>query len=275
MKNIIRPIILLTALSVIFAACEKTDTTPTPVNGGGESVIKKERTIIYTVGNNENRQNLETEAEWDRLLDQLCDQTLTGNEVTFYNISQATHTQDKAVDGAKEGRNISTNDREEIKAWMKDMEKQGLTVRVTYDDGTGTWHGEAYSTLPSESTSYTIIGTWHFKCMVVSQLDTDGNITGSDLFEPDVDGGSMSYTFYADGTMSRTVSGMGGATATNSGTWSLSEDGVLSSELMPNGVDWNVNWITTSTMILSRNDLGDENDDNYYQLQFDAVSDTE
>ena len=252
MKNIIRPIILLTALSVIFAACEKTDTTPTPVNGGGESVIKKERTIIYTVGNNENRKNLETEAEWDRLLDQLCDQTLTGNEVTFYNISQATHTQDKAVDGAKEGRNISTNDREEIKAWMKDMEKQGLTVRVTYDDGTGTWH-----------------------CMVVSQLDADGNITGSDLFEPDVDGGSMSYTFSADGTMSRTVIGMGGATATNSGTWSLSEDGVLSSELMPNGVDWNVNWITTSTMILSRNDLGDENDDNYYQLQFDAVSDTE
>lgn len=270
MKNIARLTILITALSAIFAACEKTDTTiNTENNGGGESTIKKERVIIYSVGNSESRQTLTTEAEWDGMLERLCDQAQGGNEVTFYNISQATLSQ---AGGAKDNRTISTDSRDEVKAWMKEMEKQGLTVHISYDDNTGRWHGEAYATMPSSTTSYTIIGTWHFTSMVVSQLDADGNIVSSDILEPDSTGGSMFYTFANNGTLTLTINSMTGVTATDNGVWTLSTDGVLSSGLMPNGIDWNVNWITSNTMILSRYGLGNENDSLYYQLMFDAVA---
>ena len=62
---------------------------------------------------------------------------------------------------------------------------------------------------------------------------------------------------------------MDGTTATDSSTWTLSDDGILYSVLLPSGANWNVNWITPNTMILSRADLGTEEGDQYYQLQFD------
>ena len=269
MKSIAKFTILLAALTVIFTACEKEDIAAT--NGGGETE-KKERVVIYAVGNSENRQTLATESEWDNMLDQLCEQAQSGNEVTFYSIRQAFHSH---AGGSKDNKSIITESREEIKAWMKDMERQGLTVRITYDDNTGRWHGEAYVTIHSSTTSHSIIGTWHFTSMVVSQMDAEGNIVSSDLLEPDIAGGSMFYTFADNGTVMLTINSMTGVTATDNGSWDLSTDGVLSSGLMPNGIDWNVNWITSNTMILSRFSLGNENDSLYYQLMFDAVANAE
>ena len=79
----------------------------------------------------------------------------------------------------------------------------------------------------------------------------------------------MHYTFYNDGTMSLTFNGMDGTTATDNSTWTLSNDGELCSELLPNGGCWNVNWLTDNTMIMSRVDLGTEEGDLLYQLQFE------
>lgn len=272
MKSVIRLTLLLTAFAFAFAACED----DIPVNGGNdnnsENNVTKERVIIYSVGNDENRQTLETEGEWDALLDRLCDQAMSGSEVSFYNISQTTYLENNTKGATKENRTINTSSRDELKAWMKEMEKAGRTVRVIYDDNTGTWHGEAYITAPASNTEGTLIGTWHLNCMVVTQVGSDGMLLGSDLFVPEDGGGTMYYTFSNDGTLTMTIQGMGGTTATESSTWSLSEEGVLCSELMPNGGCWDVNWITTGTMIISRADMGTEEGDLHYQLQFDAVT---
>ncbi len=159
-----------------------------------------------------------------------------------------------------------------MKKWMKDMEKQGLTVRVTYNDTTGTWHGEAYATAPTTNTNDMIIGTWRLNCMVVTQTDANNQLVNSDLFAP-LEGSTMYYRFYNDGSM--TISVVNSIdSVTDAGTWSLTSDGELSSEMLPNGVNWNVNWISPYSMILSRSDLGTDDGNYFYQLQFDAVTTT-
>ena len=256
------------SLLPLLAGCEKSEViTPGDTGGGSDSPHKE---IIYSVGATESRQTLTTEAEWDALLDRLCDQAQNGNEVTFYNISQTSHIQVGAKGVTKDNRTISTTDRDEIKSWMKEMERQGLTVQVTYDAGTGTWNGVAYATLPADNTSGILIGTWHFNCMVVTRVGLDGELLGSDLYEPEV--GLWYYTFGGDGTVTLTKVGMEGTATTDSSTWSLSEDGMLCSDLLPSGAYWNVNWITPQTLIMSSATLGTEEGDLYYQLQFDAVT---
>ena len=80
----------------------------------------------------------------------------------------------------------------------------------------------------------------------------------------------MSYYFYENGTMSLTVNNVDGTSYTDQSTWSLSDDGKLCSELLPNGGGcWDVNWISGNTLVLSRPDFGSEDGDFLYQLQFD------
>lgn len=267
MKHSFRILSLLAAV-LMLAGCEKPDT---PVgggeNGGDGNSETKERSIVYSVGNNENRQTLTTEAEWEALLEQFCFYAEAGKTVTFYNYNIESH--HPSTPHTKESPTISTNNREELKRWMMAMEKEGRTVRVTFDDATGTWNGQAYATAPTESTAGSIVGTWHFNCMVVTRFDLDGNMQGSDLYVPENGGGTMYYTFSDNGTVTLTMNGMDGSTATDSSTWSLSDDGVLHSDLLPSGTDWNVNWITANTMIISSSDLGTTEGYLYYQLQFD------
>ncbi len=266
MNSIIKLTTLLSAMALTFVACEKTDNP-----AGGNTIVTpvaKERTIIYAVSNSENRQALKTEAEWDAMLERFCDQAAAGSEVVFYNMDQTTYLHGNTKGLSKENRTINTTSREEMKAWMKEMEKEGRTVRVSYDEGSGTWHGEAYATAPANNTLGIIVDTWHFNCMVVSHVGTDGQLLGSDLYVPDENGGAMYYTFDADGNVTMTMYGIGGTTATDSASWTLSDDGVLCSDLMPNGGCWNVNWATSNTMIISREELGTDEGDLYYQLQF-------
>lgn len=263
MKKTLRFTALSAVLIMIFMACEKTN------NQGGNKINNepRERTIIYTVGNSEARQTLATEGEWDVLVDVLCDQARGGKKVTFYNMSQTTYLQNHGLQGSKAAITFSTTNREEMKAWMKKMEKEGRTVVVSYDNGT--WNGMAYATAPPTSTSSTIVGTWHFTCSVVNHIGPNGTLTGSDLYVPEDGGGSMYYTFYDDGTITLSITGMDGTTATETSTWTLSTDGKLSSDLLPSGTCWDVNWITDNTLIMSRADLGTEEGDIVYQLQFD------
>lgn len=269
MKNILKLTITLATMALTFVACDKTD-TPSGDNGSVDNSPLKERTIIYSVSNSESRKTLTTEAEWDAMLERFCDQAANGSEVVFYNMSQPTSLVGNNTKGdIDDSQTLNTTSRDEMKAWMKEMEKEGLTVKVTYDEGTGVWHGEAYATAPSANTSGNIIGTWHFARMVVSHFDENGQLMGSDLYEPEAGGGSMYYIFAEDSTLSLTMNGIGGITATDNSTWSLSDDGMLSSDLLPSGTYWNVNWITANTMILSSTSIGTEEGDMYYQLQFD------
>lgn len=248
-----------------FSACEKPENNDP--NGSQNNNDPKKRVVVYTVGNTESRQTLETEGEWDALLDVLCDQAQNGNKVTFFNMNQTTYLQNKGTGGAKAAKTFSTTNRDEMKAWMREREREGLTVVVTFDNGT--WNGTAYASAPPSTTSSTIVGTWHFICSVVNHIDQDGSLAGSDLYVPEDGSGSMYYTFHDDGTLTLTINGVGGTTATDNSTWTLSGDGELCSDLLPNGVCWNVNWITDNTLIMSRADLGTEEGDLLYQLQFD------
>ena len=263
MKNTLRFTALLTVLALIFTSCER---QPTPGGNEGNNDPKK-RVIVYTVGQTENRQNLDTEGEWDSLLDVLCNQAQNGNKVTFYNMDQTTYLTGNKAGNTKAAKTFSTTNRDEMKEWMKKMEAEGRTVVVTYNDGT--WTGTAYATAPPATTSNSIIGTWHFSCSVVSHLDSEGHLLGSDLYVPEDGGGSMYYTFYDNGTLTLTFNGMDGTTASDNSTWTLSDEGELCSDLLPSGSCWNVNWITDNTMIMSRSDLGTEEGDLLYQLQFD------
>ena len=253
--------LLLTALA--FVACTKPD------NPDGSETVAIDREIVYTVNQHESHRTLTTEAEWDAMLESFCEQAMNGGEVTFFNMNQLTYAYGTGKSAPKESSTISTADRNEIKRWMKAMEKEGRTVIVTYDYNTGTWNGTAYATAPADNTAASIIGTWHFNSMVVTTYDLNGMLTGSDLYAPEEDGGTMYYTFATDGTVTLTFESLDGNTASDSSTWTLSDDGVLTSDLLPSGIYWNVNWITASTLIISSSSLGTEEGDMYYQLQFD------
>ena len=265
MKKILKFSALLTVLIFAFSACER----PENNDPGGHDTNNdpKERIIVYTIGNSEYRQTLATEGQWDAMLDELCNQVQNGKMVTFFNMNQTTYFQNNESGGAKAAKTFSTTNREEMKAWMKKMEEEGRTVVVSYNNGT--WNGKAYVTAPPTTTSNTIIGTWQFSCSVVSHIDSNGLLISSDLYTPENDGGSMYYTFHNDGTMMLTFNAMDGTVATDNSTWTLTDEGKLNCELLPNSGCWDVNWITNNTMIISRSNLGTEEGDLLYQLQFE------
>ena len=140
MKNTLKIFTLIAAL-LTMAACEKDNENP----------VNHERDITYTIAPTASAIDnattttihLETEAEWQELLDRFCDYAEEGSEVTFYN---ANHKVTKSA--TKDATTFSTTDREEMKRWMAQMEDEGLTVTVTYDPATGTWNGTAYATAP-------------------------------------------------------------------------------------------------------------------------------
>ena len=144
MKQIARLATMLAAV-MLLGACNKEN-----------SVVSHVRDIVYIVTDGplaSSRQNtnnktttvhLETDAEWQALLDRFCDWAEEGSTVTFH------HANNEAKGHAtKDATTYSTTDREEMKRWMAQMEDQGMTVTVTYDPATGTWNGTAYATAPS------------------------------------------------------------------------------------------------------------------------------
>lgn len=268
MKKMLRIIGLLMLSTLCIVACKKEENTINEGNGGGGD--KTKRVIVYTVGYNENQQTLVTEAEWDALLEQFCEQAQAGSEVTFYNIRPTICYIGKSVYSPKSPLTLSTTNRDEIKAWMKEMEVQGRTVRVTYDSATGTWNGVAYSTVAYTATGL-IFGNWHFNSLIVSHIGQDGHLQNAESYAPEEDGGSMYYNFCDNGTMIMTFNAMDGTIAVDSASWTLTDDGKLYCDLLPNGGSWDVNWATPSTMIISRIGLNAKNDNLFYQLQFDKT----
>lgn len=138
MKTKIRLFALMAAV-VAFAACNKNDDVrPTPT---GVPEVQNERTIVYAVGHSEGRTTLKTDSEWDAMLDRMCTMAAEGNTVTFFNMGARANA--KGV--TKEEVRFTTGDRQEMKEWMKEREKEGMTVSVSYDDKTGQWSGVAHA----------------------------------------------------------------------------------------------------------------------------------
>lgn len=125
-------VLALTAIVLMFAACKPDPIEPSNV----------ERDITYTVDGNLTTVHLNTDAEWDALLNHFCKYIEGGSTVSFYNGKQAPRLL------TKEASTYSTSDREAMKRWMRQMEEAGKTVTVTYDSDTGTYIGTAYATVP-------------------------------------------------------------------------------------------------------------------------------
>lgn len=128
-----------------LVACEK-EKADTPTDQG--------RDIYYTVSDGSSvsgfsgtTAHINTNAEFDALLDRFCDYTQNGEQVMFCGSHPASHTKASSSDTPT---SITTTDREELKAWMKEMEKAGKTVQISYDDNNGTWNGRAYANLGQE-----------------------------------------------------------------------------------------------------------------------------
>lgn len=152
MKTTVK-ILTLLFVGLSLAACEKPDSPTLP--GAGTDY---ERDIFYTVAGEpgmasftSNTVHIATEAQWDALLDDFCDLAQNGEQVTF--ASSARHNTPAAAKSRKDlPSTISTSDRAELKTWMKEMEKLGKTVNVTYDSESGTWNGRAYANLNPQET---------------------------------------------------------------------------------------------------------------------------
>ena len=122
----------LLAAVLSFAACDKDKEAP-----------RHEHDIVYTVAEQTTTTvHLTTEAEWDALLDRFCDYAEGGSSVTFRNAKSANKS------ATKDAVTFSTTDREAMKRWMAQMEDEGMTVTVTYDPATHTYHGTAYANAP-------------------------------------------------------------------------------------------------------------------------------
>ena len=111
----------------------------------------------------------------------------------------------------------------------------------------------------------TIVGTWQYTCLTEYALG-DGlsylNITTQ--YIPEENGSSIYYNFYSDGTATRTVGTS--STHTVNGSWNLS-DGQLCCDLPDMSGDcWNIAWLTTTTMIISRTETNNENGTVIYQM---------
>ncbi|MBR1549580.1 MAG: hypothetical protein IJ634_02990 [Bacteroidales bacterium] len=139
MKHTLKILTLLLAAVVSMTACDPEKNN----NGDGDA-------LVYLVAGSAAPASpvtarYSTDAERDALLDRLCDYAEEGKAVTFYG-APASRRQGSAR--TKEATTITTTSREELKAWMAQMEDDGRTVTVTYNSATGTWSGRAYTRPP-------------------------------------------------------------------------------------------------------------------------------
>ena len=114
----------------------------------------------------------------------------------------------------------------------------------------------------------TIIGTWQYTCLTEYSIGDGLNyLNVVTQYIPEENGNSIYYNFYSDGTATRTI-GMT-STPSESGYWELSQ-GQFCCDLtgMSSGC-WNIVWLTSSTMIISRMDS--ENGNVIYQMQLEQT----
>lgn len=123
-----------------IVGCEKEGTDPEGIQGHDIFYTVSEETAIPNMGGT--TAHLTTESEFDALLERFCTYTKEGAQVMF--CSTRTNRKEGTTGRAT---SITTTDREELKAWMKDMERAGKTVHITYNNENGTWSGRAYTNL--------------------------------------------------------------------------------------------------------------------------------
>ena len=105
-------------------------------------------------------------------------------------------------------------------------------------------------------TPATVVGTWQYTCLTeYSQGDGLSYLNMVTQYIPEENGSSIYYSFYSDGTATRTV-GLA-PTPSESGSWNLSNEQFCCDLSDMSGDCWDIVWLTASTMIISRIDNQD------------------
>ena len=115
-----------------------------------------------------------------------------------------------------------------------------------------------------------VAGEWRLSYVAVTDMGGSSDyMLSTTIYIPETEGESISIVFRQDGTATYTATG---ANATSEdGTWSIDDDGMLCCSILPSGgSQWYINWLTNSTMIISRPGSGDE-ENTFYQLQFEKM----
>lgn len=117
-------------------------------------------------------------------------------------------------------------------------------------------------------TSATVVGTW--QCTSLTEYAMGDGLNYLNVvtqYIPEENGSSIYYNFNSDGTATRTVGLV--STPSESGNWNLS-DGQFCCDLSGMSGDcWNIVWLTSSTMIISR--IDSENGNTIYQMQLEQT----
>lgn len=115
----------------------------------------------------------------------------------------------------------------------------------------------------------TFIGTWQYTCLTEYSLG-DGlnylNVVSQNT--PVENGNSIYYSFLSDGTATRTV-GTASSSSEN-GSWSLSNNLFYCDLPDMSGSGWDIVWLTSSTMIISR--TGNDDGTVIYQMMLEQIS---
>lgn len=129
--------------------------------------------------------------------------------------------------------------------------------------------GNPFLVLDITTSPATVAGTWHYSCLTEYSIGDGLNyLNVVNQYIPEESGNSIYYNFNSDGTATRTVGTA--STPSESGNWTLS-DGQFCCDLTEmNGDCWNIVWLTSTTMIISRTD--NENNGVIYQMMLEHIS---
>ena len=115
----------------------------------------------------------------------------------------------------------------------------------------------------------TVAGSWHYSCLTEYSIGDGLNyLNVVNQYIPEESGNSIYYNFNSDGTATRTVGTA--STPSESGNWALSDSQFCCDLTEMNGDCWNIVWLTSTTMIISRTD--NENSAVIYQMMLEHIS---
>ena len=116
----------------------------------------------------------------------------------------------------------------------------------------------------------TVVGTWKYSCLTEYALSDGYNyLNTTTQYIPEENGNSIFFDFQSDGTAIRTVGT--GSSQSVSGNWELSSTQFCCNLPDLSGNCWSIVWFTTTTMILSRTELDDDNNVIVYQIQLEKT----
>ena len=129
--------------------------------------------------------------------------------------------------------------------------------------------GNPFLVLDITASPATVAGSWHYSCLTEYSIGDGLNyLNVVNQYIPEESGNSIYYNFNSDGTATRTVGTA--STPSENGNWALS-DGQFCCDLTEmNGDCWNIVWLTSTTMIISRTD--NENNGVIYQMMLEHIS---